>query len=212
MRRAAGRARALSRPAAASATAISQMKAPAHLLRGSFLLLGALKLCFCESGDASGVAPPSRRTQDLARSSGLLLGGAEERMRVKYQPGNSLPPFPNSSAGTFFSGVFANHAVLQRGPARAAVFGVLFGAKTDTTVELTLRSRTPHGNHSHQKVDAVVTLTGQTTPSGQYAKWKALLSPVSAGGNYTLSVSCKNCQNSTASTLVDITFGDVVRP
>ena len=44
-----------------------------------------------------------------------------------------LDPFPNATAGTFFSGVFSDGAVLQRAPRSARLFGVVIGATDDTT-------------------------------------------------------------------------------
>ena len=55
-------------------------------------------------------------------------------------PGNSRGGFPNTTAGTFFSGAFSDHAVLQRGPAKAAVYGVVIGATPGTTVQVTVAS------------------------------------------------------------------------
>ena len=80
----------------------------------------------------------ARRLRDLQRASGLAVGGAD-RLGVgdKYNPtAGTLPAFPNGTAGTFFSGVFTDHAVLQRAPAKAAVYGVIFGAEPATTVKV----------------------------------------------------------------------------
>ena len=50
---------------------------------------------------------------------------------LKYNPtAGTLPAFPNETAGTFFSGVFTDHVVLQREPAKAAVYGVIFGVSS----------------------------------------------------------------------------------
>jgi hypothetical protein len=49
-----------------------------------------------------------------------------------------LPPFPNATAGTFFSGVFSDGMVLQRGSAPAAVYGAVVGATAGTAVTVTV--------------------------------------------------------------------------
>lgn len=49
-----------------------------------------------------------------------------------------LPPFPNATAGTFFSGVFSDGMVLQRGSAPAAVYGAVVGATAGTVVTVTV--------------------------------------------------------------------------
>ena len=47
---------------------------------------------------------------------------------------------PQDVAGTFFSGVLSDHAVLQRAPAVAAVMGVVIGATPSTTVTVSVGS------------------------------------------------------------------------
>ena len=51
--------------------------------------------------------------------------------------------------------------------------------------------------HVHRFADASTELAasvdfvaGRTTPAGGYARWKALLRPAEAGGNYTATVAC----------------------
>ena len=69
------------------------------------------------------------RHRALQRASGLLP--SEERHNLKYNPtAGTLPAFPNETAGIFFSGVFTDHVVLQREPAKAAVYGVIFGVSS----------------------------------------------------------------------------------
>ena len=52
-----------------------------------------------------------------------------------------------------------------------------------------------------------VMLTEQQMTGGRYAKWKAFLKPAPAGGNFTVSVSCAGCANTTKATIADVTFG-----
>ena len=144
------------------------------------------------------------RLRHLQRASGLLPEA--ERLQSKYDPtAGTLPPFPNSTAGTFFSGVFSDHTVLQR-EAKAAVYGVIFGAQSSTTVTVDVSS--PAGMKLYS-VQATVILTEKQMPGGQYAKWKAYLKPAPAGGNFSVSASCASCTNTSVSTIHDVTFGDV---
>ena len=61
------------------------------------------------------------------------------------------------------------------------------------------------------QVQAKVDVTGTKSAGGVYARWKAMLKPQTAGGNYSLSVACSACTNTTARSISDVTFGDVVR-
>eukprot|EP00729_Bicosta_minor_P028326 gene28326-35022_t len=132
-----------------------------------------------------------------------MLTGTET---CSYTPGSSLPNFPNTTAGTFFSGAFTDHVVLQREPAKSAVYGVVIGATPSTIVSVTVAGDVAHTSYT---VAAKVEVTNKAVPSGKYGRWKALLTPQAAGGNYTISVACTNCANTTSSTLYDVTYGDV---
>lgn len=226
-------------------------------MRGVHLILIA-------AGSATGAAAESwsksedRRHRDLQLSSGLHASQAE-RDEAKYDPTKgTLPAFPNGTAGTFFAGVFSDHTVLQRGPAKAAVYGVLFGAQpgTTVTVEVAIAAGDVEASGSYS-VPATVALTSKQAPGGRYAKWKAFLKPAVAGGsgshvadtdylmapslpiccphaavdamvdvalrgglsiftvpvvatragNYTVSVSCAGCTNTTKASIADVTFG-----
>eukprot|EP01043_Picozoa_sp_COSAG02_P067118 COSAG02_NODE_10672_length_1886_cov_1.420257_3_plen_98_part_00 len=96
--------------------------------------------------------------------------------------------------------------MLQRKPAKAAVYGVIFGAQSSTTVTVNVGSAAGMKIYS---VQASVILTEKQMPGGQYAKWKAYLKPTPAGGNFTVSASCASCTNTSASIIHDVTFGDV---
>lgn len=110
--------------------------------------------------------------------------------------------------GTHFSGVFTDHAVLQRAPQKAALYGVVIdhsGALSETTaVAVTLSDATTSKtyNMTAQHIELV---------NNTYARWKAVLEPMAAGGNYTITASCPKCSgNATnSSSLKDIVFGDV---
>lgn len=165
-----------------------------------------MAVCLALVGSGGGVmgSVTLAKHQDLLASSGLLSGTHQ----LKFSPGNSRGAFPNTTAGTFFSGAFSDHAVLQRAPAKAAVYGVVIGAEAATTVAVTV---TPVGGAAYT-IAAVVEVTSAAVQGGKYAKWKALLKPTPAGGNFTISATCASCANGTdvgSSTLVDVTFGDI---
>ena len=64
-----------------------------------------------------------------------------------------MEAFPNTTAGTFFSGVFGDHVVLQREPAKAAVYGVIFGAFAPTLNSATWEWSSHGGNVTTSLVD-----------------------------------------------------------
>lgn len=139
----------------------------------------------------------------LPRATG---GGAFGLSKVsdKYQPAK----FPDDVAGTFFSGVFSDNVVLQREPARAAVYGVVIGAELDTTVAVKISEVS--GSTAASIAAEVVVTTQETEVGGLYATWRAVLEPAAAGGNYTISASCMSCAApSNFNTLNSVTFGEV---
>ena len=100
-------------------------------------------------------------------------------------------------------------AAMQRGPAQAAVYGVVLGANSNTRVSVMVADATkPTARYT---VDAAVEVTTISTQSGIYARWKALLPPSRGpGGNFTIQASCTACAApKNHSVLHDITFGDV---
>ena len=178
----------------------------------TLLMLGASAASATEVDEADAWRlSEAQRFRDLQLASGLL-GSQAERDQAKYNPtAGTMPAFPNGTAGTFFSGVFSDHVVLQRGPSKAAVFGVVFGAETATEVDVTVASVSGSGDVTDSySVKAAVMLTGKTYPGGRYAQWKAFLKPAPAGGNFTITAGCSSCKNTTAKArLADVTFGDV---
>jgi hypothetical protein len=118
-----------------------------------------------------------------------------------------LDPFPNATAGTFFSGVLSDGAVLQRAPRSARLFGVVIGATENTTVTVAV-----HGAGVSYEVDAEVEPTAMKVKAGGlYTRWKATLKPHEAGGNFTAAASCAKCGAAAGNTarLAGLQFGDV---
>jgi hypothetical protein len=147
-----------------------------------------------------------KRHLDLLRASGLgdLPVAVGKSKYDNHQ--NTRPTFPSTTKGTFFAGVLTDHAVLQREPAKAAVYGVVFGANlaTNVTVEI---SEVDEENISKSQYTVMAAV--HVGEKG-YATWKAFLHPTSAGGNFTITASCSSCEAPmNSSTLADVTFGDV---
>jgi len=108
------------------------------------------------------------------------------------------PPFDASRV--LFSAAFSDHAVLQRAPRQAAVFGT---ATPGATVTVTLAGPQPYTSPP-----VTVTRSDDATLSGT---WKVLLPPRPAGFGYTVTAACAGCANATSApaTLLDVGFGDV---
>jgi hypothetical protein len=122
------------------------------------------------------------------------------------QPGTpTLPDFPTDVSGTFFSGVFSDHAILQRSPQTSAVYGVVIGAKPATKVTVKVS-----GDETYSVGAAVQFSTKQMPGGGVYAWWNASLKAHVAGGNYSINAACSDCISPTnSSTISDVTFGDI---
>ena len=128
-------------------------------------LCAAVALLSAAASSSAASSSEEARHRDLQRASGLI---PEAELAAKYSPtAGTMEAFPNTTAGTFFSGVFGDHVVLQREPAKAAVYGVIFGAKAGTTVTVDVAS--PSGAAIYS-VPGTVMLTEQQMPGGRYAK------------------------------------------
>ena len=119
-------------------------------------------------------------------------------MRSLFVYPDEAPP-PSPPSGISFSGVWTDHAVLQRGStARAAVYGMVTGAADKITLAV---SEAGAGKYS---VDAEIIMDGGNTT------WKALLKPhPEYGGNLTLTAVCSGCSGNTSATIESLTYGDV---
>ena len=108
-----------------------------------------------------------------------------------------IQDFRDSITGAKFSGVFGNKSVLQREPKLAALYGTCDTPNTQITVNI-------------QQMDGDFEDT-LSTVSMDNNDWKVLFNePMANGGNYTISIECPGCANSSdMDTLYDITFGDV---
>jgi hypothetical protein len=122
----------------------------------------------------------------------LILGAAAAPL------GPVDPPFDLTRV--LFSSAFSSHAVLQRAPQQAAVFGT---ATPGASVSVTLAGPQPFSA-------APVTVTSSADPA-LHGTWKVLLPARPAGFGYSIAASCSGCSNATSApaALADIGFGDV---
>jgi hypothetical protein len=151
----------------------------------------------------------SQKQLDLRHSSGLeSQSQLEAGQGSKYDnKENTRPKFPSDRNGTFFSGVFSDHLVLQRAPSKAAVYGVVFGAQASTNVSVTVSTVT-ETDEGYELQSTYAVVAHVSIGEHGYAKWKAFLQPTIAGGNYTITAECGSCSApENSSTLVDVTFG-----
>jgi hypothetical protein len=156
----------------------------------SLLLLGACVSAIRHVDEFS-----SQRERDYFEASGL--GGAPS----KYDSDSTLKQVWDEP-GTFFSGVYSSHMVLQRAPEKAGLTGVVVGAKAGTTVTIDV---TESSTGTSYTVSAATTIESSNSTVG---KWTAYLKPAAAGGNYTITVACANCESPfNTSTIEDVTFG-----
>eukprot|EP01043_Picozoa_sp_COSAG02_P090006 COSAG02_NODE_26914_length_621_cov_0.973180_1_plen_148_part_10 len=104
--------------------------------------------------------------------------------------------------GTYFSGTITDRTVLQRGDqTRAGVYGMVVGAQEGTVVTVTV---------SDKGIGDYTVRAEAVSRNGTQLSWHALLHPHPAsGGNVSVSAACANCANDTASTITDLTYGDV---
>ena len=120
------------------------------------------------------------------------------------------PPTPDYNGTIGFSDACGSHMVLQQQPAKAAVYGPVgtTSGGGQPAVEVTV-STAGGSSYTVQASIAHDPSASPFSPSVNYGlSWKALLHPAPAGGNITITASCKSgCSGS--ATISDVTFGDV---
>jgi hypothetical protein len=141
-------------------------------------------------------------------------------------------PTPAPAVLTFaFDSVFGDNMVLQQAPAKAAVYGLMDYNASMAGAEV-LVTLTPERGGAPVTVRAALNITAQTfgpdwgvrpcascpdinPPFNPFnaplASWKALLPPMPAGGNYSVTASCTGCsaQAPASLSLSNIAFGDM---
>eukprot|EP01050_Picozoa_sp_SAG11_P011917 SAG11_NODE_1295_length_5275_cov_3.069165_7_plen_202_part_00 len=99
-----------------------------------------------------------------------------------------------------FAGNFGDNMVLQRSPQRAAVYGT---ATPGAQVQLVFEQ--PGSGFLFSK-----TVSASSSPAAeQHGTWKVLLPARPVGTDYTLTVTCSSCPNTTAVVASKISMGDV---
>ena len=119
----------------------------------------------------------------------LIYCGSARATTTKKGPPNPKP--------ISFAPCLSDWAVLQRSPAQSRVYGLLGDGGTSATVKVT---------------DLDHNLDFEAVASVDGSSWQALLPPQQAGGNFTVTVACTGCTNSTPARLEHITFGGESRP
>jgi hypothetical protein len=110
--------------------------------------------------------------------------------------------FPN---GTWFSGAITDHAVLQKGAGVSAALygGVYGGVSAAAKVTLTVAEK----GAANYTVNADILSMNE---NGGDLTWKAMLKPhIDQGGSISITAQCSGCANTTATTISDLTYGDV---
>eukprot|EP01062_Namystynia_karyoxenos_P063041 TRINITY_DN5586_c1_g1_i8.p1 TRINITY_DN5586_c1_g1~~TRINITY_DN5586_c1_g1_i8.p1 ORF type:complete len:836 (+),score=174.70 TRINITY_DN5586_c1_g1_i8:78-2585(+) len=111
------------------------------------------------------------------------------------------------TGGAFhFSAGFTDDMVLQRSPARAAVYGWIDPGVNAPRVAINVNGQDADGKRVAYTVEAAVTYAkGQ--PQAQ--QWKALLHPAAAGGEYSITVASADSDDPAEAMIQRVTFGDV---
>ena len=119
-----------------------------------------------------------------------------------------------------FSVGFDSDMVLQRSPAKAAVYGELIGDGNGASVSVTVSG----GGSSYTVQALIASAPAYCLPSdpahatdgcaaNYSASWKAFLKPAPAGGEYTITAVCTGCDTGdgarSTSSIHRVTFGDV---
>jgi hypothetical protein len=139
----------------------------------------------------------------VAAAAAAQEGASDDHWRALARAAEAQEAPPSAPTnGTFFAGSLTDHAVLQKGAAQAAVYGISFGATAETKVTVTVA----------EKGTAPYTVVAEVIPTGDAGNvtWKALLHPhADQGGSATISAACSGCTNTTTATIKDVTWGDV---
>ena len=99
-------------------------------------------------------------------------------------------------AGLSLATIFTDHAVLQRAPEAAAIYGVVRGEPHATGVNVTVSSSA--GSYS-------VAATHLDRVSSSYVRWKAALRPTAAGtGSHSITATCEGCSAASSASIHDV--------
>lgn len=112
-----------------------------------------------------------------------------------------------------FNANFGSYMVLQQQPAKACLCGTLGIGGTSARINIT-RSTTKISFSSQEKLvhNQLESFEVEAEVISIYPEgglWKACLEPMEAGGDYTITVICRDCKKTTVSVIDHVTFGDV---
>jgi hypothetical protein len=136
----------------------------------------------------------------------MLAAAAAAALHALFAQASAGHPAPDTS-GCYngaqcpanFSAHFQTHMVLQSAPSQAALYGMAPVAGSTVTVSLL---------GATDNLEVVSSSVSATVSSS--LTWKILFPAQQPGGNFSVAVACtKGCTNSTATTITDVTFGDV---
>lgn len=128
------------------------------------------------------------------------------------------PPYGKTLA---FLQTIGDNMVLQRAPAKSAVYGIYGPQATspkDAKVMVTVTSNDGSSYTVPAEIGTVHQAQGDPNYEGcvecpgPYATWKAFLRPTEAGGNYTITANCTGCGGDPkywSTSITNVTFGDV---
>ena len=147
---------------------------------------------------------------------GLLLSLVATAVALDASHFGDPPPTPAPflGSGLAFASAFSDHAVLQRAPAAAAVYGIIRVADGSgvipSGVTVTIAPRTDSAGGPYTVVAEHFDRVNAT-----YTRWKARLRPMEGGmGPHTISATCIGCSKQQAdarfsATIQDVVFGEI---
>ncbi len=163
-----------------------------------------------------------------ARAPHTACAFAAAALSLLAAPAAAAPPPPPEIVFSY-DAVFGSNMVLQRAPAKAAIYGYLQPGATGAVVTVTTAGGAPVAT-----VTASVNATVQPFGAGFGVRpcpkevcppydmepftpfafplptWKALLPPMPAGGDFVVTTTCVGCPTPAAPlVIVNVTFGDV---
>ena len=124
------------------------------------------------------------------------------------------PPPPVPMPDFSFGPAFGSNMVLQQAPAKSAVYGYLGDGATavKVTVKSVSQSYSVDADLNaslHQPFGPEYGVTTFNHYNRSVPGWKALLKPMEAGGDYTITATCTGCSTNATQTISNVAFGDV---
>lgn len=163
----------------------------------SLILVVPVAQCLANLHD-NDKCPPSCEWQDTKQCCGIW----DENIGKCYCPPSLV-----------FSAGFSSDMVLQRAPAKSAVYGVAF--RTDAVIDVQIQDEAGLNYNVSATVQPLLKVDHGPAGANYTAQWKAFLRPASAGGVYTITARClKKCGSDSdvkrnTALIERATFGDI---